>query len=163
MDFVGDEIAMRKTTTVMNEISATPILQRVVRASSQMWVVNFTSLLFIVLQSACTAVIAFSGVGAAIGLGSLAAALGLNRLAGTFHTDIIRVPMITVALTGALVNLYVLWRVHRLRARPASQWRIRPLSQKQRRAELFQFCISALTIVLVLAEGTAHQILHRAH
>jgi hypothetical protein len=163
VDFVGDEIAMRKTATVMNEISATPTLPRLVRASSRVWVVNFTSLLFIVLQSACTAVIAFSSVGAAIGLGSLAAALGLDRLAGTFHTDIIRIPMMTVALTGALINLYVLWKVRRLRARPASQWRIRPLSQKQKRAELFQFCISVLTIVLVLAEGTAHQLLHRAH
>jgi hypothetical protein len=69
-----------------------------------MWVVNFTSLLFILLQSACTAVIAFSGISAVIGLGSLAAALGLDRLAGSFHADIIRIPMMTIALTGSLIR-----------------------------------------------------------
>jgi hypothetical protein len=147
----------------MNEVSETPTLPRLVRASSRFWGVNFTSLLFVLLQSVCTATIALSGLGAAIGLGSLAAALGLNRLTGTFHTDIIRIPMLTVALTGALINLYVLWRVRKLRARPASQWRIRPLSQKQKRSELFRFCVAALTIVLVLAEWTAHRALHHPH
>jgi hypothetical protein len=96
-------------------------------------------------------------------LGSLAAALGLNRLAGGFHRDIIRIPMMTIALAGSLINLYVLWRAHSLRARPASQWRIRALPPKQRRAEVFRFCISLLTIMLVLAEWTAHQFLHRPH
>jgi hypothetical protein len=125
-----------------------------------MWIVNFTSLLFILLQSACTAVIAFSGIGSAIGLGSLAAALGLNKLTGTFHTDAIRIPMMAIALAGSLINLYVLWRARSLRARPASQWRVRPLSPSQRRAAVFQFCLSVLTIALVLAEGIAHQFLH---
>jgi hypothetical protein len=145
----------------MNEISETPTVRRPLRATSRMWVVNFTSLLFILLQSACTAVIAFSGISAVIGLGSLATALGLDRLAGSFHADIIRIPMMTIALTGSLINLYVLWRVRSLRARPASQWRIRALAPKQRMSELFQLCISVLTIILVLAEWIAHQVLHR--
>ena len=147
----------------MNEISETPTLPRLFRASSRLWVVNVSSLLFILLQSACTAVIAFSGISAVIGLGSLAAALGLDRLAGSFHADIIRIPMMTIALSGSLINLYVLWRVRSLRARPASQWRIRGLSPKQRRGELFQLCLSLLTITLVLAEWTAHQVLHHPH
>jgi hypothetical protein len=144
----------------MNEISEKQDSPPSVAANSRMWVVNFTSLLFILLQSACTAVIVFSGISAAVGLGSLAVALGLNRLAGGFHSDIIRIPMMTIALAGSLINLYVVWRARSLRARPASQWRIRTLSPKQRRAELFQFCISVLTIMLVLAEWTAHQFLH---
>ena len=87
----------------MNEISETPTLPRLFRASSRLWVVNVSSLLFILLQSACTAVIAFSGISAVIGLGSLAAALGLDRLAGSFHADIIRIPMMTIALSGSLI------------------------------------------------------------
>ncbi|WP_158791781.1 hypothetical protein [Granulicella sp. L60] len=132
-------------------------------ANPRMWMVNLTSLLFILLQSACTAVIALSGISAAIGLGSFAAALGLNRLGGSFHNDVIRIPMMAVALIGSLINLYVLWRVRSLRTRPASQWRIRVSSSKQRRAELFQFSISLLTVALVIAEWVAHEFLHRHH
>jgi hypothetical protein len=128
-----------------------------------LWAINFTSLLFILLQSACTAVIAFSGIGAAIGLGSFAAAFGLNRLTGAFHQDIIRIPMMTIALTGSLINLYVLWRARSLRFRPASQWRIRPLSRSEKMGELFRLCISLLTIALVSAEWIAHQSLHPHH
>jgi hypothetical protein len=132
-------------------------------ANPRMWMVNLTSLLFILLQSACTAVIVFSGISAAIGLGSFAAALGLNRLGGSFHKDIIRIPMMAVALVGSLINLYVLWRARSLRTRPASQWRIRAFSPKQRRVELFQFSISLLTIALVIAEWIAHEFFHRHH
>lgn len=144
----------------MNEILETPTEPRLLKATSRMRLINFTSLLFILLQSACTAVIAFSGISAVIGLGSLAAALGLDKLTGRFHTDIIRIPMMTIALAGSLINLYVLWRARSLRARPASQWRIRALSPKERRSELFQLCISVLTIILVVAEWIAHQVLH---
>jgi hypothetical protein len=146
----------------MNEIQEETALPQPVAADSRMWVINLTSLLFIVLQSACTVVFAFSGISTVIGLGSLAAALGLNRLAGTFHADVIRIPMMVIALAGSLINLYVLWRVRSLRARPASQWRVRALSPKKRRAEIFQFCISIVTIILVLSEGILHQFLHRA-
>ncbi len=128
-----------------------------------MWAVNFTCLLFILLQSACTAVIAISGISAVIGLGSFATALGLSRFTGSFHADVIRIPMMILALSGSLINLYVLWRVSTLRARPASQWRVRAVSQKQRRTELFQLCLTVLTIILVISEWTAHQVIHRVH
>ena len=57
-----------------------------------------TSLLFILLQSACTAVMAISGVRVIIGLSALAAAAGLNRPATGFHSDAIRIPMMTIAV-----------------------------------------------------------------
>jgi hypothetical protein len=125
-----------------------------------MWAVSFTSLLFILLQSACTAAIVFGGFSTVLGLGSLAAALGLTRLTGRFHSDAIRIPMMVLALAGSLINLYVLWRVRALRARPASQWRVRPVTSRQRRAELFQLSLSIITILLVLAEGIAHQAMY---
>ena len=128
----------------------------------RMWVVSLTSLLFIVLQSACTVAVAFSGVNAAVGLGSFAAAIGLTRLTGTFHADLIRVPMMVLALVGSLFTLYIVRRARVLRARPASQWRVRPLTSKEKRKEAFQIAISTLTLVLIVAEIATHLYLNHA-
>ncbi len=128
----------------------------------RMWAVSLTSLLFIVLQSACTVAVAFSGVNAAVGLGSFAAAIGLTRLTGTFHADLIRVPMMVLALVGSLFTLYIVRRARVLRARPASQWRVRPLTSKEKRKEAFQIAISTLTIVLIVAEIATHLYLNHA-
>lgn len=147
----------------MTEISSERAMAPTTAASPRMWAVTFASLLFILLQSACTAILAFSGIGAGIGLGSFAAALGLTRLAGSFHADIIRIPMMVLALAGSLGSLYVLWRVRSLRARPASQWRIRALLPKEKRKETFQFLLSIVTILLIGAEFAAHLWLHRGH
>jgi len=128
----------------------------------QVWAVNLTSLLFILLQSACTVAVAFSGINAAVGLGSFAAAIGLTRLTGSFHADLIRIPMMVLALTGSLITLSIVRRARVLRARPASQWRIRPLSPKQRREETLQIVISTLTIVLIIAEIATHVYINHA-
>src|ERR1700733_12780918 len=88
-------------------------------ASRRTWLVSMTSLLFIVLQSACTAVIAISGVRVAIGLSALVeATIGIHAPAGGFHRDAIRIPMMIAATIGSLINLYVIWRIRTLRARP---------------------------------------------
>ncbi len=126
------------------------------------WIVATTSFLFILLQSACTAVMAISGVRVIIGLSALAAAAGLNRPAGGFHADAIRIPMMAIAVFGSLINLYVIWRIRTLRARPSSQWRITPVTSKQNRAELFQIILAVLTLALVLAEYLTHRIVHNA-
>jgi hypothetical protein len=126
------------------------------------WLVGLTSFVFILLQSACTAVMAISGVRVLIGLSALAAAAGLHRPARGFHADAIRIPMMAVAVAGSLVNLYVIWRIRSLRARPASQWRARPVSARQRRAELWQIGLAIFTLVLVAAEYATHLIVHGA-
>jgi hypothetical protein len=105
------------------------------------WFVSMTSFIFIVLQSACTAVIAISGVRVAIGLSALAeATIGIHAPAGGFHRDVIRIPMMIAATSGSLINLYVIWRIRTLRARPSSQWRLQPVTRKQRRSEFLQMC-----------------------
>lgn len=124
------------------------------------WLVSLTSFFFILLQSACTAVMAISGVRLIIGLTALAAASGLNRPAIGFHQDAIRIPMMILALGGSFVNLYVIWRIRSLRARPASQWRVRPLTPKEKRSETIQIVLAILTIVLVMAEWITHRIIH---
>ena len=132
------------------------------RIAKRSWLVGLTSLMFILLQSACTAVMAISGIRVAIGLGSLAAAAGLHRPATGFHADAIRIPMMVLAIGGSLVNLYVLWRIRTLRARPSSQWRVQPATAKQKRNETLQIILAIFTLALVAAEYGTHLIVHGA-
>ena len=123
--------------------------------------INWSALLFAALQSVCSAFIAISGLRVAIGLGALAAAAGIDAPARGFHQDAIRIPMMALALAGALLNLFVLWRVRRLRNRPAAQWRRKPLSAKKKNSERLQFALSILTLILLAAEWLTHPLIHR--
>jgi hypothetical protein len=130
--------------------------------SKRTWIVTATSFVFILLQSACTAVIAISGVRVAIGLSALAeATLGIHAPAGGFHRDAIRIPMMIAATLGSLINLYVIWRIRSLRARPSSQWRIQPVSSKERWSKRLQIILAILTLILVAAEQITHPMVHR--
>jgi hypothetical protein len=130
--------------------------------SRRTWLVSMMSLLFIVLQSACTAVIAISGVRVAIGLSALGAAtFGIHGPAHGFHRDVIRIPMMIAASIGSLINLYVIWRIRALRARPSSRWRVQAVSPKHRRSEVFQVALAIVTLVLVAAEWITHPMIHR--
>lgn len=125
------------------------------------WALNLTSFFFVLVQSACTAVMAISGVRAVIGLGALAAAtVGVNGPATGFHRNAIRIPMLAIAVVGSLVNLYVIWRVRSLRARPSSQWRVKAATPKQMRSERIQIALAYLTLVLVASESILHHIIH---
>jgi hypothetical protein len=126
------------------------------------WLVGLTSFAFILLQSACIAVMAISGVRVIIGLSALAAAAGVHHPAHGFHQDAIRIPMMIVAILGSVINLYVVWRVRSLRARPSSQWRMTPVTPKQRRSETFQIVLAIITLVLVAAEYVTHLIIHNS-
>ena len=119
------------------------------------------SFLFALLQSLCTAVLTLSGIRVAIGLTALAAASGIYAPARGFHQDAIRIPMLILAATGALVNLAVLVWIWRLRARPSAQWRRREISKKERRSERFQVVLAILTLVLVGLETWTHPMVHR--
>ena len=137
---------------------ASPANASRVRPSS--WLLSITSFLFIVLQSLCTAVMAISSVRVLIGLSALAAAAGLNRPASGYHADAIRIPMMTIAVVGSLINLYVVWRIRSLRSRPAAQWRAQPVSSRQRRTETFQIVLAVVSLILVVIEWWTHRIVH---
>ena len=141
----------------MTEPTGVPALKRQKQGS---WLIGLTSFLFILLQSACTAVTAISGLRLLIGLGSLAAASSIPGFMFSIHTDKIRIPMMAIAVLGSVLNLYVVWRIRSLRARPASQWRVQPATAKHRRSETIQIVLSILTLLLVVAETLAHQVLH---
>ncbi|MFZ0392200.1 MAG: hypothetical protein WCF17_03055 [Terracidiphilus sp.] len=122
--------------------------------------VGLTSLFFILLQSACTAFFAISGLRLLIGVGALAAAAtGLNLLTA-LHFAALRIPMEIAAIAGSVVNLVAVRRVRRLRARPVSQWRLKPATTKQLRSESWQVGLAVLTLLLVAVEWGFHIYLH---
>jgi hypothetical protein len=125
--------------------------------------VNWSSFVFALLQSLCTAVLAVSGIRVLIGLSALALAAGTDAPARGFHQDAIRIPMMVLALAGALINLYVFWRLWSLRRRPASQWRIQPLTAKEKRSQWLQFLLAIATLVLLALEWWTHPMIHHPH
>jgi len=70
--------------------------------------------------------------------------------------------MMAIAVTGSLINLYVIWRIRTLRGRSSSQWRTTPATPRQKRAELVQIVLAVLTLALGGAEWLAHRIVHHA-
>jgi hypothetical protein len=129
---------------------------------SRPWIIGLTSLFFILLQSACTAFMALSGLRLLIGIGSLAAATTGLRFLDSIHGEAIRIPMEIFAVAGSGINLYAIWRVRSLRARPSSQWRIAPVSADKRRAESIQIAIAVVTLLLVAIEWAFHIYLHHS-
>ena len=112
------------------------------------------------LQSLCTAVLTINSIRLGIGLAALAAG-GFAAPVLAFHRDAIRIPMLVIAVGGAVVNLLVIAWVRHLRARPESQWRRREITGKQLRSERIQVAMAVLTLLLVGVELWAHPIVHR--
>jgi hypothetical protein len=69
--------------------------------------------------------------------------------------------MMVLAFLGAVTNLYVIWKVRRLRSRPASKWRQQPVTKKKLNSERFQIALSILTLLLLAAEWITHPMVHR--
>jgi hypothetical protein len=120
------------------------------------WTLGLTSFFFILLQSACTVFMAISGLRSLIGVGSLAAAMTGLKFLDALHGSAIRIPMEVVAIAGSLVNLYAVWRLRSLRARPASQWRMTPPTAKGKHSESAQVALAVLTLLLVAVEWALH-------
>jgi hypothetical protein len=126
------------------------------RAERAQRAIAWSSAFFALLQSICTAVLAINAVRLAIGLGSLAMTVGAGAFLVRFHADWIRIPMITVAFLGSLLNLAVLAQVRHLRKRPASRWRQKPLTRDTKKREREQFVLSILSLVLIVVEEYFH-------
>lgn len=121
--------------------------------------INWSAFFFAILQSACSALIALNGIRLLIGVGALALASSALKLADLIHIAAIRIPMMILALAGSLLNLVVLWQVWRLRRRPASAWRLKPVPKGKIASEWFQFALSVVTLFLLVAEFFAHRVL----
>ena len=119
-------------------------------------VIGWSSLLFAVLQSVCSFFVALDGLRLLIGVGALASIVGVGQQWDRLHTDWIRMPMVGLALVGAMLNLTVLLHVRHLRSRPAAQWRRSPLTPRKMRMERVQFFLSLITLALVAVEEISH-------
>jgi hypothetical protein len=148
----------RGETMVEQEVQGN--LSETEAATGRSWIIGLTSFLFILLQSACTAVMAISGLRLLIGISSLAFAVSGMKILASIHGNAIRIPMELLAVAGSVINLYVIWRIQSLRARPSSQWRVASIPPSKRRAESFQIALAILTLLLVAAEWIIHIVLH---
>jgi hypothetical protein len=146
-------------TTSMSEAAESPIIskdQEQIAPRARFAWLNWSSFFLAFLQSVCSTFIALHGIRLLVGIGAIILASSAWRLAERLHADAIRVPMMLIALVGALLNLLALWQVRRLRRRSASAWRQQPLIPSKRRSETLQLVLSVLTLVLLCAEEIAH-------
>jgi hypothetical protein len=121
-------------------------------------VIAWSSLLFAVLQSICTFFAALDGLRVGIGIGSLVLATGTASAIDRFHVDWLRVPMISLALCGSILNLVVLWQIRRLRKQSSAQWRQTPPTPRKLRVERMQLVLSIVTLILICLEERQHLI-----
>ena len=122
---------------------------------ASVWVA-WSSFFFALLQSVCTFFAAVDGFRLLIGIGALAVSASVGTVLDDFHKSWLHLPMILLALAGALLNLVVLWQVRRLRSRPSAAWRVTPPSRKKIRMERLQFVLAVLTLVLIGFEESLH-------
>jgi hypothetical protein len=121
--------------------------------------VSGAAVVMALLQSLCTAILTINGIRVGIGV----AALAVSSIAApllSFHRDAIRIPMLSIAVLGAVVNLLVLAWVWHLRARPESQWRKKEITKKQRWSERLQVAMAIATLLLVCLEIYSHPIVN---
>ncbi|HTV04395.1 MAG TPA: hypothetical protein VME86_03430 [Acidobacteriaceae bacterium] len=119
-------------------------------------ILGWSSFAFAFLQSICTAIIAINGVRLGIGIGALVITSGVGADMVRFHADWLRIPMLSLALVGSLVNIAILIHARRLRNRPAAQWRRKPLTKHQLRMEQLQWVLSVAALVLIAIEESLH-------
>ena len=124
-------------------------------AKPRAWI-GWSSFFFALLQSLCTFFASVNGVRLAIGIGALALSGGARATVRWLHSDVIRVPMMSLALLGTLLNLVVLWQIRRLRARPSAKWRQTAVSPGKIRMERLQLVLSIATLVLIAVEEYWH-------
>jgi hypothetical protein len=145
------------TTPASPQLSDATLPERVPNAiGNAQGAIAWSSFFFALLQSICTFFAALSGLRLVIGIGSLAITAGFATVLDRFHANWIRIPMIGLALLGALLNLAVLLQVRRLRNRPASRWRQVPLSPRKIQMERIQLALSIATMALIGIEEYLH-------
>jgi hypothetical protein len=121
---------------------------------------SWGSLALAAAESLCVAAVGLSGIRVALGMTSLLAA-GAGGPAHGFHSDTIRIPLLTLGTIGALLSLLLVWNEDRLRRNPSAAWRVRPLTALQRRWRGLQLITATLTLLLVAAELVTHPLFHR--
>ncbi len=124
--------------------------------------IGWASLAMASLETICVAAVALSGVRVLLGMTSLLAA-GAAGPAQGFHRNALRLPILWIAGLLAALNLLLLWNEERIRRNPSAQWRLQPLTSRQRRARWTQLGTSVATLLLILGEVITHPLFHTEH
>ena len=105
------------------------------------------------IEAACAAVVAAKSSALFVGAGAFASSAFIHWA----HQPAVRYPLLGFAALGAGINLAAMWRAWRLRRNPASQWRLQPLTRREKLRIRFVVGISLLTLALLAAEVLAHR------
>jgi hypothetical protein len=124
--------------------------------------IGWASLALAAVQAICVAAVALSGVRVVLGMSSLLAAGAVGPAHG-FHRNALRLPILWIAGLLAALNLLLLWNEGRIRRSPSAQWRLQPLTSRQRRGRWMQLGTSVASLVLILAEVVSHPWFHIEH
>jgi len=117
---------------------------------------SWTVLILAFVEAVCVFSVAAAKTG--VLLGSIAAFA--TGWAISLHRDVIRIPVLLVAMSGAGFNLYLIWKRRRLRNSAAAAWRKRPLTKRERVKTALVLLLSVVTLVLGAAEIYLHRLLH---
>jgi hypothetical protein len=108
------------------------------------------------VEGACAILVASASAKVFVGLGAVAGVVKASRL----HTDIIRIPVLLVSAAAAIIMLVVLWNSWRARNRPASRWRKKPMTLREKFSLAVTLLASVMTLALVAGEAIEHPIFH---
>jgi hypothetical protein len=122
-------------------------------------ILGWSSLFLAAVESLCAAAVALSGVRVLLGMSSLIAATAAGPAHG-FHREGLRVPILWASGLIAALNLLLLWNENRIRQNPSAQWRLQPLTSKQRRQRWMQIVTTVVALLLILAEVVTHPWFH---
>ena len=108
------------------------------------------------VEGACAILVASASAKVFVGLGAVAGAVKASRL----HADIVRIPVLLVSATAALITLLVLWNAWRARNRSAARWRKKPMTLREKFSFAITLVASVLTVALVVGEVIEHPVFH---
>jgi hypothetical protein len=122
--------------------------------------IGWSSLFLALVQSACSAFVALSGIRLLAGIAAVVFASSAWKLADRMHVRDIRLPMMGLALAGAVFGLASVWQARRLRGRESAAWRQQPVPKKKIYSENLQIALAVATLVLLALETWFHVRLH---
>lgn len=117
---------------------------------------SWTALVLAALEAVCVFTVMTAKAGLLVGSVAVFAAGWARYL----HRDLFRIPILLLAIVGAVVNLYLVWRFFSLRNRRAAAWRKKALTAQSKWRIGTVLFLSAFTLALALAEIYLHRTMH---
>lgn len=110
------------------------------------------------IEAACLIVVTAGRTGIALS----AISASVTSWIAFLHRDIFRIPALLLAIIGSMINLWILWRSHRLRNAPSAAWRKRSLTAKERWRISIVLVLSVLTLFTAAFEIHFHRLIHHS-